>query len=567
MDQNHFLALVLTMLAICCSDKEPGPEKLIGVWSGQLFQTEPKYDSIILVPAIFPEEAHLYKDGQKTIHPLLKEGSALGFKGPGGLRFDASWSDHSSLNGILTLDLWAKSLNFEKKSDQWIARVNKPEIIDTDYLVYLEFYLDSTQQLQAIIQSNKENREVHFTIEQVTLSGNEISFGITNERFGLSAVHDPAKEVLSLNYRNPGSSRTIELKRVPPGKYTGYIPTSQNQNYVYQPPEPVNEEIQSAALDEMGIDTSIFLGFMEEMNSGKYDHIHSIIVTKNNKFVFEEYFHGYHREYLHDIRSAFKSLASLTVGKAMMEDNELQLDNRILDYYRNYKETDPRKEEITIRHALTMSTGISLEDEDEMQWKHNDWVAYKLDLPMATNPGTKFEYSSGGTHLLTGVIQESTNIYLPLFIYDRILRPLGIDRFQMLTSPRWRGYLAGSCYLRPIDFAKIGLLVLNRGRWNGQQIIAESWIAESTRPHIKGSWPPNSDYGYLWRVLERKIGGKPMKTVEAWGNGGQFLIVIPEVEMTITMTGGNYNLFPQMEDRPFSLLNQYILPSVVVENH
>jgi len=212
--------------------------------------------------------------------------------------------------------------------------------------------------------------------------------------------------------------------------------------------------------------------------------------------------------------------------------------------------------------ANTMSTGIQLEDEDKMQWEHEDWVGHKLDLPMPYEPGAVYEYSSGGSNLLTGVIQKSVGTYLPLFFYEELLLPMEIHDFQMLTSPHGRGYLAGSFYMRPIDFTKFGLLVLNKGTWNGEQLIGESWIEKSTTPHIKGSWPKNSDYGYLWRLLEREVGGKQMKTVEAWGNGGQFLIIIPEIEMTITMTGGNYNLFPDMEDRPFSILNEYILPAV-----
>lgn len=109
------------------------------------------------------------------------------------------------------------------------------------------------------------------------------------------------------------------------------------------------------------------------------------------------------------------------------------------------------------------------------------------------------------------------------------------------------------------------LLVLKKGIWNGEQLIGESWIEKSMTLHIKGSWPKNSDYGCLWRLLEREVDGKQMKTVEAWGNGGQFLIIIPEIEMTITMTVGNYNLYPDMEDRPFSILNEYILPAVQLE--
>ena len=214
-----------------------------------------------------------------------------------------------------------------------------------------------------------------------------------------------------------------------------------------------------------------------------------------------------------------------------------------------------------------MSSGLELEDEDEMQWKNNDWVGYKLNLPLEHEPGKKYEYSSGGMNLLTGVIQKSTEKYLPLFLYEDVLLPMGIEKFQMRTSPKGRGYLAGDFYLRPIDFTKFGLLVLNNGVWDNQQIIPFNWIDISTRRHMSGSWPKNSDYGYLWRILERNVGGKPMKTIEAWGNGGQFLIIIPEIAMTITFTGGNYNLPSQMEKKPFDILEKYILPAVELGNN
>jgi CubicO group peptidase (beta-lactamase class C family) len=350
------------------------------------------------------------------------------------------------------------------------------------------------------------------------------------------------------------------MTKLNPSNLMGYKPLPK-QEYTYRIPKPLDSVINTASLQEVGIDSSM-LDFMPKLNSGKYDHIHSIIITKNRKLVFEEYFHGYDREYLHDIRSAFKSVSSMLLGKVIMQSESIAIDNPILNYYPEYDISDKEKRAITIHHALTMSTGIKLEDEDEMQWNNNDWVGYKLNLPMEYEPGSKYEYSSGGMNLLTGVMQQATEKNLPLFIYEDFLLPLDIRKFQMRTSPKGRAYLPGDFYLRPIDFTKFGLLVLNDGKWNNQQIIASDWISISTQPHIKGSWPKDSDYGYLWRLLERNVGGKKMKTIEAWGNGGQFLIIIPEAEMTITFTGGNYNLFPEMEEKPFEILEKYILPAV-----
>lgn len=560
------IVLIFHVLFLSCSEKKLNFQKdeLLGVWSGLLFQTESKYDSILIKPANQPKEALLFKNGKKTVYPLILNGEILKFKGDAGLRFDGILLDDKQIvNAFITNDLWARNLNFKKVNDSWVSKIYKPEIIDTDYKVYLEFYRDTVGNIQANIQSNKENRELHFIISEVLINENDINFNITNDRFKISATYEAIKKNISLNYSNPGGKRTIQLTKLHDDELEGYLPRASTKKYEYKIPKSPDELIQTASLEEVGIDMSL-IGLMDQVHSKKFEHIHSIIITKNKKLVFEEYFHGYDREYLHDIRSAFKSIASITMGKAMMKNSELKVTNTILDYYPEYDIKDAQKKKINIHHALTMSSGLQNEDEDKMQSENSDWVKYKLDHPIEHEPGDKYQYSDGGINLLSGVMEVATNQYLPAFVQRELLTPMGISEFQMLTSPVGRGYLAGNFYLRPIDFTKFGLLMLNNGKWNGEQLIAKSWVEESTKPHIKGSNPKNTDYGYLWKLLERKIGDKKVQTIEAWGNGGQFLIIIPELDMTITFTGGNYNLFPEME-RPFEILNTYILPAVILE--
>ncbi len=536
-------------------------EELIGVWSGLLFQTKTKYDSIVLKPIKSPQIAFLYKKGKPKSFKLEQKRNNLTFKGISGLRFDASFSNNTpSLNGVITENLWSQSLQFIKSENKWVAEIVKPEIIDTDYMVYLEFYKDSIGNLQAKIQSNKENRKLHFTIEKVLVDGNDIEFKITAERFALSATYQSVTKKLSIHYGNTNSKRKRQLTKHRKNEWKGYTPRPVNKKYEYIIPQPVDALIETATLEDVGLNRSL-LGFMDSINNGAYEHIHSIIITKNKKLVFEEYFHGYHRDYLHDIRSAFKSITSLMVGKAMMKNSKLKLNNTILEYYPEYKITDTQKKNITVHHALEMSSGLKNEDEDKMQWENDDWVKYKLDHPMIDKPGEKYVYSDGGINLLSGVLQKSTKQYLPLFIQKELLTDLGIDKFQMLTSPVGRGYLAGQFYLRPIDFTRFGLLMLNKGKWNEKQIITESWIEESTQPKIQ------PHHGYLWKLFERNVGGKQIKTIEAWGNGGQFLVIIPEIDMTITFTGGNYNLYPLMEEKPFEIIDKYILPAVELESN
>ncbi|OJJ23939.1 hypothetical protein BKI52_06200 [marine bacterium AO1-C] len=567
------LIAILSVFISCAQTKSTTEENtssqtnpLIGVWSGLLFQTQSPYDSLIVRPKASPQEALLYKNGKAVSYRLEQKNKHFGFKGTGGLRFDAVLNEKkNNIKGLITNNLWVQSLDFQQHNNQWIAKIVKPEIIDTDYQVYLEFYEDSLGHLQANIQSNKENRRLHFSIDSTFIDGTNIRFSISNKRFGISAQHLPTQNSLILTYKNPGGKRAITLKKLHPDETMGYRPRIPKQVYSYQVPQSSDATWPVASLEEVGISPTM-LELMKVMNNGEYDHIHSIVVTKDSKLVFEEYFHGYNREYLHDIRSTFKSIASLLVGKVMAQDQSLKVNNTLLDYYPQYTFSQVGKQKITLHHALTMSTGLKLENEDDMQRKSPDWVKYKLKLPLEHTPGQKYQYSSGGMNLLSGVIQRSQPGYTPLFLYEQILQPLQINKFQMRTSPMARAYLAGSFFLRPIDLAKFGQLVLNKGRWNNKQVIPAKWIETATTPHIKGNWPKNSDYGYLWRLLERKVGGKKMKTIEAWGNGGQFLIIIPEVNVTITFTGGNYSLFPEMEDKPFALLNQYILPAIKASN-
>ena len=442
--------------------------------------------------------------------------------------------------------------------DRWVATSTKPEIIDTDYTLFLDFYKDSHGTLQARIQSNKENRTLHFTIDSVLIDDHQIDFKISNDRFGLSAQLEDHGNSIQLIYTNAGGPRHIELKKLKKSEQSGYRPKL-TASYQYEVPK-ASAAIQSASLEEVGINTSM-LKLMDVINNGKYEHIHSIIITRKNKLVFEEYFHGYDRDYLHDIRSSFKSIASILYGKVDSAPAK-HLNDAILDYYPDYDPSDVRKKNMTVHHALTMSTGLLLEDEDDMQWNNINWVDHKLGLPLEHVPGEHYEYSSGGTNLLTGVIQQRAGKYLPLYLYEEVLIPMDIHHFQMRVSPMNRAYLSGDFYLRPIDFTKFGLLVLNQGRFNEKQIVSAEWITQSTQPHIKGSYPKDTDYGYLWRLLKREVNGRSISTIEAWGNGGQYLIIIPTLEMTITFTGGNYNLFPEMEEVPFELLTNYIFPAV-----
>ena len=537
-------------------------DEIIGVWSGTLFQTYPIFDSLYL----HSDMVFLFKSGKEVERVQLNEvGNRFIGRGKGGLRIDIGHHVNGNpIIGLITHDLWVKNLNFVKHGDGWYAKLKKAEIIDTDYKVFLEFYRDQNGELSAQLQSNKENRKLHFTIEDVIRENDQIQFKISNPRFQISAQYIKDENIIRLHYINPGGKRAIDLKKLHPANQIGYRPSLPNSTYEYSPPQPL-AGIETAAINEVGIDTSL-LSLFSEINNGNFDHIHSLLIIKDNKLVLEEYFHGYGREDIKDIRSAFKSISSMLLGKTIDDGLLAGVNTPILEYYPAYDTVNNIKKEITIEHALTMTTGIQLEDEDEMQWNSIDWAGYKLNLPMTAAPGEKYEYSSGGMNLLSGVIRASSKEYLPYYLYSRLLLPMDINDFQMLTSPYGRGYLAGNCLMRPVDFIKFGLLLLNKGKWENNQILSEEWINQMTSTKVACSYPKEAGYGYLWRIVDRQIQGKTYQSIEAWGNGGQFLIIIPALNMCVSFTGGNYNLFPEMEERPFRILEEYIFPSIKVDH-
>ena len=255
---------------------------------GLLFQTEAKYDSMVLAPVVAPQLATLYKNGKGESFKLSNSDNYLFFKTEDGKRFDATYADGSqNLYAVLTDELWSRGLIFSRVDDKWVSDVQKPEIIDTDYTVYLEFYKDSLDIVQAKIQSNKENRKLHFEIDSVRIDGREIDFDITNDRFSMSAEFNEKEDNLIFSYGNAGGKRAIPLTKVDPSGLRGYKPLPK-ETYTYSVPNPVDSFLATAALEDVGIKASM-LDFMPKMNSGKYDHIHSIIITKDNKLVFEEY--------------------------------------------------------------------------------------------------------------------------------------------------------------------------------------------------------------------------------------------------------------------------------------
>lgn len=304
--------------------------------------------------------------------------------------------------------------------------------------------------------------------------------------------------------------------------------------------------------EEQGLD-SVRLAAAFDFLKEKDPNIHSLLIIRNGFIVADAAFYPFQDNGLHDLASVTKSMTSTFVGIAIRKGLIKGLDQPMLDFFADRKiaNLDDRKKAITLRDLLTMRSGLQcIVQPTEVtlfqMMNSPDWVQFMLDLPMTDRPGTKFIYNSGAVHLLSAILRKATGVTALDFARKELFGPLGITGViwpmdpQGVSNDGW-----GDMRLRPRDMAKIGLLYLNNGVWDGKQILTPHWVETVThkRPEV-----PETDYGYLWWIY--KDAG-----YYARGRGGQHIIVLPAQNMVIVTTGGGFT-------NGGPLLETYILPAV-----
>jgi CubicO group peptidase (beta-lactamase class C family) len=248
---------------------------------------------------------------------------------------------------------------------------------------------------------------------------------------------------------------------------------------------------------------------------------------------------------LHTMQSISKTVTSVIFGIAMLRgDFKAGVDTPVLKYFdvAKVRNVDDRKRRMTLKDVLTMTTGLAWTEDvpyddprsdSSLMEATDDWVRYVIDKPMAADPGTVFNYSSGATELLAYIFQKETGQDIEAYGKQHLFAPLGIKYHWKRT------YLGvvdteGGLYLSGSDLAKIGYLYLNGGVWNGERMVSADWVRQSLTPFIDTGWQ-GLKYGYKWWLYPRKDGGRLV-----WmgiGFGGQRLMVFPEEQLIATFTG------------------------------
>jgi len=313
-------------------------------------------------------------------------------------------------------------------------------------------------------------------------------------------------------------------------------------------------EWETAAPESVGMDPELVNGMLAEIDNLSLN-LDGVVIIHQGVIVGERYYPVYSQHTLHESYSITKSVISALVGIALKIGCISSLDDPVLDYFpdRDFMNMDDQKEAITIQHLLTMSSGLSW-DQDEMT-SHPDWVQYTLDQPVIHQPGATWFYSNGGPHVLSALIQSACGVDTQEFADKHLFSLLGIKNY------RWQRALDGhsnggwGLAMTPRDMAKIGYLYLRDGAWDGEQILPKDWVMNSSTVYFQipnPLEPWDLYYGYLWWIH----GDGPYA---AHGTKGQFIYLIPEKDLVVVITG---NIPDSDFVIPQQLIRDYLIPAV-----
>lgn len=301
--------------------------------------------------------------------------------------------------------------------------------------------------------------------------------------------------------------------------------------------------------------------------SGEIPGIHSVIVMRGNATLAEWYFAGndsargrptgrveFGPDTLHDVRSVTKSIVGLLVGVAVQEHAIKSLDTPVLDYFPEYADLQtPERRRVTLRHLLTMTSGWHWDEETYSYGDPRNSEAamdlapdrsrYVLSQAFDVPPGQRFKYSGGDVALMAAVLARATKTPLEAYADAKLFKPLGITNVAWHKDKTGIPIAASGLRMTPRDMAKVGRLVLQKGRWNGHQVLPARWLSETTSAKAQTEPDPKcgTGYGYFMWLFRGCELDPPIPWAAGVGLGGQRIVMAPSQDIVLVMTTGNYN--------------------------
>lgn len=477
-----------------------------------------------------------------------------------------------------------------KGADIWQAEIT---VQARPYRVFLDVFAGEGEAISAIVRNpsgNNTMRASRFRIEAEPMGGWSLVSGqgererrhriSRNESGGLELVYDRFEEPITL-------SRASETDR------RGYASRpGENSTALYTPPPKLNDGWRVTTPEKAGFERATLNALTQKIASldprTEPHLIHSLLVSHKGALVYEEYFYGQDRERRHDVRSLGKVFGSVMIGALQNQGHDITADHRpVADVLREagLPLDDEQKADITLGDLMTYTSGLDCDvnagqsaGNEENMWAQdkelNYWL-YTAKLAMLHDPGRRYAYCSGSANLVGASLSQFGKAQVHELFDDLIAKPLGFGPYHWALAPNGEGYLGGGAYIRPRDVLKVGAMYAAGGVWNGRQIVSADWIEESTtprleiNPHTTGMTPQDfqdnyfgGSQAYIWAVNTIEVGERRYTSYQASGNGGQLLIVVPELDLVVGMTGGNYRMGGIWGRWRDQIVGGYIIPAM-----
>ncbi|MFF2019098.1 serine hydrolase domain-containing protein [Paenibacillus sp. NPDC058177] len=332
-------------------------------------------------------------------------------------------------------------------------------------------------------------------------------------------------------------------------------------NLLHSPHSPVSF-IETALPEDTNTD-SFLLEQAHQTILQSYPKMHSMLLVRQGKLIFERYYGDYQAGSLNDLRSATKSFVSLITGIAIKRGDIPCVETPVCEVLHRHmlSQPSPQLEELTLRHLLTMTAGFSWITgkklgEPLIRKFHNSrrWGTFALSLPILPGSIGTFQYRSTDTHLISMMLSESTGLDAFSYTRQHFFTPLGITHVTWNSSPEGHSMGHIGLFMTARDMAKTAICLLSGGLWAGEEIVPQAWLQEALEPQTSG-YPSFGDYGYqFWNGT---MSGQPFKL--AHGHGGQQILLLPSLDAAVIFTAETK---VRQWKNPRRLVEQYLIPAM-----
>ena len=563
--------MAMSFAALSAGAASADADALIGLWKAKRWSRPPMHAALVIQRSGGAYTADL--DGR--VVPVDVKGHELSFQIP-----NVKGSFRGRLESGTIRGFWyepsASPVRLRAAGpNRWIGSLDSGGDGITLYLL-VQKRPDGT--LSVLMDNPEADWAARLKVESIVRDGNVVKLMGKQETGKEAPVlvigsYDAENDSISLPF--PNWRGTYDFKRE--GDDSTFYERPKNSRYVYRRPAALDDgwstqSPEDAGIDRAGLEATIQMLTDRPIDSIDTPLVDALLVARHGKLVLEEYFRGQDRETRHALRSAQKSMVSVLAGAVMQRGGPLSLSSpvyKVMNGGTFPPGLEPRKRAMTLEHLLTMTSGLSCDDWDdqspynedamwENQDKEPDFYRYALNLPMARNPGEKAFYCSAGANLALGMITRAMN-EPAVELFDRLLaRPMKIDRYTWPFNRGGQPYGAGGANFRARDFLKFGQLMLDGGTWNGRRILSRDFVKRATTPlYPLGRF----HFGYLWWSHDYPYKDRTVRAFWAGGNGGQAVVVVPELDLAIATFGSNYfsagSYYVQLEVIP-----KYVLPAV-----